>query len=371
MTKRIFLLSGLAILAVVCNHATSWGLTAMFWWTDHYRPVSAPNFDQIGTLPYYLLLVVRKLTVFCVPAFLFVSGFFAVYASGGSQPTSRWRVVRTRIWNLLVPYLIWSGVILIGDALQGKIYSPPEYAARLVTGEVAGGYYFVPLLCQFYLLSPFLIPLVRAQPRRMLLGSAILQLAAMLPSYLSLLWQSETPALRVATLLSQDWLVFTWAFFFTLGLASGCHLPALKQHLARWKRWLPLAVVVLGTVATVESEAVFRLTKRDWPSSPLTIWSSLYAVAFVLCFLSLGDLPAAVTKPLQYLSGRTYGLYLIHNQAMELVARVIRQIAPGILVQQITLFQPLIFSVGLGVPLALMVLVTRSRMRKGYRYLFG
>ena len=68
MYRRVFLLMGLAIVAVVCNHAAGWGYTAMFWWTDRYRPVTVPNFDQTGTLPYYGLLLLKQLTLFSVPA---------------------------------------------------------------------------------------------------------------------------------------------------------------------------------------------------------------------------------------------------------------------------------------------------------------
>ena len=91
MTKRVFLLNGLAIVAVVCNHAASWGYTALFWWTDRYRPVTVPNYDQLGSLSYWAIVVVRQLTVFSLPAFLFVSGFFVAYASRGNRSSLTWR----------------------------------------------------------------------------------------------------------------------------------------------------------------------------------------------------------------------------------------------------------------------------------------
>ena len=77
MRRQIPILRGLAILAVVYNHATGWGYTAMFWWADRYRQVgSLPNYDQMGSLPYYVLAVIQQLAQFSVPAFLFISGFF-------------------------------------------------------------------------------------------------------------------------------------------------------------------------------------------------------------------------------------------------------------------------------------------------------
>ena len=46
MNKRLLMLSGLAITAVAVNHAANWGFIALFWWTDRYRAVAVPNYDQ-------------------------------------------------------------------------------------------------------------------------------------------------------------------------------------------------------------------------------------------------------------------------------------------------------------------------------------
>ena len=50
------LLNGLAILAVVFNHASGWGYTAMVYWADRYRPVTVPNFDQVWSPSFYGLI---------------------------------------------------------------------------------------------------------------------------------------------------------------------------------------------------------------------------------------------------------------------------------------------------------------------------
>ncbi len=371
MTRRAFFLNGLAILAVVCNHATSWGITAMFWWTDRYLPVTVPNFDQIGTLPYYALLVVRKLTIFSVPAFLFVSGFFVAYASRGSQSALSWKMVRTRIWDLLVPYVIWSGVIFISDALQGVTYTPIEYLVRLIASGASGGYYFVPLICQLYLLSPLMAPIARTRARWLLFGSALLQLAAISMLY-PIFWRVQAPVLNViVNCMTPQWLPFKWAFFFALGIVSGFHLQEFKAQLDRYKKGLLVAVVVLGALAILESEMVFRSTGRDWPGSPSTILSSLYVVAFILCFLAFDNIAIPFSKTLNQIASKTYGIYLLHSQAMELIARVIRQIVPWMLAHQLLLFQPVVFIFGVGTPLLFMASVARSPVRKSYRYLFG
>ena len=369
MSRRLFLLNGLAILAVVCNHAAGWGFTAMFWWTHQYRPVSSPNFDQLSTLPYYALLVVKQLTVFSVPAFLFVSGFFVAYAARGSQSTLNWKMVRVRITNLLVPYVIWSLVIFSGDFLQGITYAPAEYLKRVAFGGATSAYFYVPLLFQFYLLSPLVVPIAKARARLLLFVSALVQLGVISLRYLDL-FGADIPGLIQMRRMTPSWLFVKWAFFFAFGVVSSFHLQQLKQWLARVKWGLLVAVVVLGSLAILETEVIYRSTGEDWRGNPLTISASLFAVTFILCFLAFDKVSIPFSKTIYQLGNKTYGIYLLHPKALELVARVTYHIAPWILGHQF-LFQPLLIIFGMGGPLLFMTAVARSPARRSYRYLFG
>ena len=173
MYRRVFLLMGLAIIAVVCNHAAGWGYTAMFWWTDRYRPVTVPNFDQMGSLPYYGLSLLKQLTVFAVPVFLFVSGFFISYASRGRKSGLGWKTARVRIVGLLLPFIIWSRSYS-SSMRRGMRYSPGEYLHRLVFGNATPAYWYIPVICQLYLLSPLLVPIAKTRWRLLLSISGLL-----------------------------------------------------------------------------------------------------------------------------------------------------------------------------------------------------
>ena len=368
MTKRLLLLSGLAILAVVCNHATGWGFTAMFWWTDRYRPVVTPNFDQMGTLPYYVLLAIQQLAVFSVPAFLFVSGFFVAYAARGSQSALSWKTVITRIRNLLVPYAIWSVVIFVSDALQGLTYAPVEYLERLVFGKATLAYFYVPLLCQFYVLSPLVAPLARSRGKLVLGVSALLQLGSLSSRYL-VAYGAETPALALVIRMT-GWSFPNWAFFFALGVVSGFHLTRLKGWLLRFKWGLLVAVVLLGLLAILEPQAPLHTSGKDWGRALNSISSQLYAVAFILCFLAFDKVKVPGSKIVHQLSKSSLGIYLLHPKVLEFAARVIRQIAPWILAHQVV-FQPLLVVMAVGGPFLFMTIIFRSPARRFYRYLFG
>ena len=164
MTRRLLILNGIAIIAVVINHAAGWGFTAMFWWTNRYLPVSIPNFDQFGSLTYYLLVILRQITVFSVPAFLFVSGVFISYAARGEKSKLNLKTIRMRLIYLLVPYLIWSLIIFVVEfMINGETFTITEYLRKLLLGQSTPAYFYVIVIFQFYLISPLIVLIARYQ----------------------------------------------------------------------------------------------------------------------------------------------------------------------------------------------------------------
>ena len=161
MVRRLLLLNGFSILGVILYHSVGWGFVAMFSWAHRYMPVLSPNFDQIGGIPYYAMRFVEQLVVFTIPAFLFVSGFFVAFATGRMQSNIKWETIGARIKRMLIPYLIWSFVLFGLFFIQGNLYTLQQYLRMLFTGQTNPAYYYVPLLIQFYLLSPLIVPLAK------------------------------------------------------------------------------------------------------------------------------------------------------------------------------------------------------------------
>ncbi|MFW6116591.1 MAG: acyltransferase family protein, partial [bacterium] len=337
----------------------------LFQWADRYRPVAVPNYDQLGTLPYYVLVAIKCLSSFSVPAFLFVSGFFIAYSARGSHSALNWNMVRLRLQNLVVPYVIWSVVIFVGDALQGVVYSPGQYLSRLALGGAHPVYFYIPLICQFYVLSPWVVRVARARPRWLLLGSALLQVAVLSLRYL-IVFDVDVPSLHRAT----DLLFPMYALFFASGVVSGFHLESLKVWLSRAKWYLLAAAFVLGALALGESELVYRLTGVRRGAGPTTIPATLYAVALILCWLAFDRLALRFSKGLYQLGRAVFGIYLLHPKVLEFVARVVQKFTPWMLAHQV-LFQPTLIVAALGVPLLFMTIVGKSPGRRFYRHLFG
>jgi peptidoglycan/LPS O-acetylase OafA/YrhL len=366
MTKRFPLLRGIAILAVVLNHAAGHGFTAMFWWVHRYRDVVSPNFDQMGSLPYYVLVTMQQLATFGVPAFLFISGFFVAYATRGNPPTLSWKTVGNRVLNLLRPYLIWSAVFFVGDALQGKTYTWLGYLGGIVFGQAVRAYFFVPLVIQFYLLSPLLVRVARHKPKALLILSALVQTVA-----IGLLYSRKfghQPPVRLDNL---EWMPFWWAVYYPLGIVCGFHRSKVQRWLARSKRILFLAVIALGVLSVVEAEALYATTGDfGWAHGAFKLSSCLYALAFVSCFLAFEGGSTLFMRSLNRLGKMSYGIYLLHTKTMDVVGTSIYHFVPWILSRQI-LLQPIFVAASVAAPVLLMTGISRSRVKALYRYLFG
>ena len=368
MTRKTPLMMTLAILAVVLAHASSWGMNAMVWWTDQYRNVDAiPCWEAVGTLPYYVLMTIKQLTFFAVPTFLFVSGYFVAYAMRRASTTANWRFARTRVLSLLWPYLVWSLVIFVADGLEGEIHTPMEYLRQLVFGGAVVPFFFVPLLCQLYLLSPFLVRWSNRNSLSLLGVSGFLHLALIVGVTYLRLAGPETPYLTFAP----AWF-FPWRmFYFVLGIVYGLNVASIHKRLRRFRWSLLCTLVVLAIITVYEAELLYRWSgDLEWGYSGSTLPTVLYNSTFLMCFMAFGKIRVPSEKAVRYLSTRTYGIYLMFPMIQEMVARAVYHVAPWVLGYQI-LFQPLLVISTVGVPLLLMILVGRSPMRGAYKYLFG
>jgi surface polysaccharide O-acyltransferase-like enzyme len=362
VTKRLFWLNGIAILAVVLNHAVGWGFTAMFWWTDRYRDVAVPNFDAVGSPTYYILVVLKQLTPIAVPIFLVVSGYFIGFASRAGL---NWKMIWARLKSILIPYLIWSVVTMALDMAFGTQISPLQFVVNLVSGNASPVYYYVPLICQLFVLSLVLVPLVRSENwKKVLAAAAILQAIMLSTNYLDILNVFGDFALDV------DWFFGNLVFFFVFGLALNFHLEEIRGWLIRTRYFWLAALILFSVAAVVETEVYFELKLGDWRGGVETLAATLYTISFLMVFIAFDNIQFPYAALLGKVGQKSYGIYLMHPIVLMLTAKAIYHLIPAVLAWQ-GLFVPLLMVFGLAVPLVLMRLVARTPLRIGYHYLFG
>lgn len=371
--KKLLLLNGLAILAVVANHASHKGFVAMFWWTDRYRPVAVPNYDQLGSLSYYGLVAGQKLAVFSIASFLFITAIFIVYAMRGSQKILKWSIVSRRIFNLLPPYLIWSLVYFAAQYLIDIRYSPQEYLLRLLDLK-PNAYFYIPMVVLFYLVSPLVAPLARDKWKLLLSVSLLIHALVIARSYLSVYIHVVEPG-NQSLLLMKSYIpashFFEYQFYFILGLVCGFHFSRLQAWVSRY-RWILLVLLLISaTLAMVEAELITRaMDDVIWRSVTLSLPATLYAVSFIFCFLAFAKPTFLFSDALYRIGSASLGIYLIHVPILLYLPKIIYHLAPAIMAYQVV-YQTVLITVAVGGPMLLMALVRKSPMRKAYRYLFG
>jgi surface polysaccharide O-acyltransferase-like enzyme len=367
MYKRLLLLNGLAIFAVVCNHAAGFGQVSLFLWADSYRPVVVPDWSQLGTVSHYFLLSIRQIASFCVPAFFFVSGFFVSYAALDKRNPLNFAFVWKRIKTLLIPYLFWSIVLIGGNILQGISHSPLEYLILILSTGVVQSFWFVPALCYCYLISPILVRLVEWNWKLILVISGLIQLIPVAINYLGYSG-IDLPWIGFISKFSPTWSPFQWIFFFTFGISAGFHIQGFIKWLFKYKTLLFILVLLTGLLNILESDYLLRSTLENWGAYSGTITYNLYASSVILWFLALVVVP--FSNQLARLGVRSYGIYLLHFPIIELSARIIHKFVPQLLAYPIVLV-PLLVTVGLGLPLIFMSAFRKSPVKQYYQYLFS
>ncbi len=370
MIRRLLLLNGFAVLGAVLNHASGWGFTALFWWTDQYLGGTVPNYSRMGSAGYYGLRIIEQVIMFSIPAFLFVSGFFMAFATGRQRENVSWSVVGNRIKNLVIPYLLWSAAIFVLHALQDGFRPPLVYVENLLFGRTAAPYYYVPLITQFFVLSPLVfVPLAKKRWKLLLVVSGMVQLIVHLAQYpLILGW--DMPLASQIVRFSPGWFVPQTVFWFSFGVVAGFHLPIFKEWLARWKWVLLGGTAVFWVLASVEWELLFQWSGAEWLPPNTTLLDSLYAGCFILSFMAFEKAPIPFAKQWGDLGTKSFGIYLIHAPVLEIVSRGIYHVAPDLLPYQILFIPILVFS-GLAIPLLFMAVVNRTSIRPYYQYIFG
>jgi hypothetical protein len=351
----------------------------MFWWTFRYIPgIEVPNYDQFGTLTYYVLVAIMKLSLFGLPCFLFISGFFVSVVSRSQKSSVSWQWVFTTARRLLIPYLIWSLASFAINWLQSclstcTVQTLGQYVTMLLTGKAQEPYWYVVLICQFYLLSPWLVSLAKTHPKLLLFMGAFAYICGVIVVYLGLF--VEVPdylyLLAYGSYFPRD------VIYFVFGIIFGFHLTAIQQWLARFKWYLLILLIFSAILSLIEAEVIYRILGGGYNylyhvgTGNATVPMTIYIFSFILCFFAFEKVDYPFSKILSHQLGpKSYGIYLIHPIFIQLVPKIFYHIAPWLLAYQI-LYQPALIISGLGFPLLFMTVVEKSKLRSIYRYLFG
>ncbi len=365
MTKRLLYLNGLAILMIPLQHATAYGLQAMFQWTNVYLAGDVPNYSLLGTLPYHLIIIFRQISTFSVPSFLFISGFFISFLARGKEAKVSWSQVLPRVKVLLYPFAIWTVI---------RYVLLRQWPTTL--DDILNPYHFVPLLCQFYLISPFLVPLARDRWKLLLTLAAILHLGVQLFRYTNDLGMA-IPGQDFVLNYIPRWLILgQQPFWFPLGMVFGLHVKDFSPRINSARGKLLIAALAFLALSIAEYYIAFSINGDAWQKAEFVgssfsgLSRNFYILFSILFILSLEDASLPYPKLISDLGAKSLGVYMANIPAIYVVAVIMYRVFPSLLGYQI-IYVPVLFAAGLGLPLLFMWIVKQTPLRVAYRYLFG
>jgi peptidoglycan/LPS O-acetylase OafA/YrhL len=298
-------LRGVAVLAVIGLHV-SFGFLA----------AAPPASTAAGWA-----LVAHLLTAYGTP--LFVALSMTGLALGYPRPMGfgadhRAFLVR-RARRILPAYLFWVVLTVLRNE-PATLAHPAAMAQRLLTGSAAYHFYFVPLICEYYLLWPVFSRLAAAA--RGGRGAALVIAAGGLAASLAI-WRAAG-----AGLISNGpvMLPLFWLGYATLGIAAA---PELARRLAERplpaRCWLRLAAIVILTAIIVVRHVATLLGPAP-DVATLVIATTIFqapTMAYTLAAIVLAAVLVGVDGPgtrlLQALGRRSYGVYLAHVLVLEVV----------------------------------------------------
>lgn len=153
--KEITLMNAILCLCVVMIHLTS-------------APVE--NFSS-GSIPHILAFSVNKSLCFCVPAFIFLSGF-KLYANYGDSKIDLMRFWSGRLQKIVIPYIIAVLVYFICFYFKRTV-NFKDLPMHILLGTLVAHFYYIIIAVQAYLLFPFLKTLFNKWPLAVLILSFV------------------------------------------------------------------------------------------------------------------------------------------------------------------------------------------------------
>ncbi|BCB05861.1 acyltransferase [Bacillus sp. KH172YL63] len=183
---------------------------------------------------FYFSMFINQISRFSVPAFLFVSGILAFWTF---EKYTFKKIILKRIREWMIPYVTWTvlGLLMVSE------FSLKKIGIALFTGT--GPFfqlYYIPLLIQFYLLTPFLIKIARK--KLYVISIIILNILGLIvfEYYLKQPIGITKTFNRISLVLQSGY--FLWIVYYLTGIVVGGSYVNFKSIISKYS----LKMVILG-----------------------------------------------------------------------------------------------------------------------------
>ncbi len=296
---------GLAIIAVVAIHAVYLG----------------------GSLHKSAWLSYCQFLIFAVPAFLFMSGYWSSKENVRSLADYR-AFLAKRFSRILIPYLFWSSILIGYSLVRSRNVDGYKIICTFLTGGAGVGYYFIIVLAQQYIITPFLVYINRRLNVYGLVLVAVFNVGSLLILYFSRLLNVTA---RIPLVLP----FYSWIIYYELGLYVGERYNKISAA-SKIRVGIPVAAIIFGVLSAIEANFIMsRYGNLAFAGMPIKFSSLLYSLCIIFLFLSAKEYFGRLPGVLAEIGYNSFGIYFIHAIVLNQLIRVFQEN------EKMQLYQPL------------------------------
>ncbi len=307
-SKRLYELSYLNVLfcvMVICVHILSEPITAL----------------ERTSLQYFSVYAPWKLFQFVTQGFVFLSGLKLFLKDRSDMKITRFYIDRAK--RVVIPYLLWVVIYyLYFIAIGWYEFSAADLLRYVFIGDLVAHFYFVIIICQMYILTPFIAKLFKkCSPYLALIYSLFISLllGQYLPHVISIISPDFTFAYN-------DRLFTTYIFYFIGGAAVGMNYRDVIEKLRNAK-------IAVYTMFAILSLSNLILSYISISGRAYIHWCDTLHFAYCVSAISASltfmagfsekhtALPRAVSKIIKSADNSSYMLYLSHILVILLTRR--------------------------------------------------
>lgn len=258
---------------------------------------------RTDSVQFLVLQSLHRLSSFVVQGFLFLSGLKLFLPT--KKPFSYRKFYLSRLKRVVLPYLFVFSLIYLYSIPTNRIMpSVSHFITELLTGGLTGHFYFVAVICQFYLLMPLWRWMSRRSPLLWIPVSLLLMtvLKNAVPEVLAQFGIEFSHSGRM---------FWHYLFYFTAGIFAGQYYPSFVRLLQRYSHGIAVTFLLTGIVDCANLIVIRRgLYYPSWAENFHTLYCTS-AILFTLC-ISMRLAHLAEKPWLKLTDAASYNVYLIH-----------------------------------------------------------
>jgi len=260
-----------------------------------------------SSVQFAVICSLHRLASFVVQGFIFLSGVKLFLSF--RKDFSYGKFYLSRVTRVVVPYLIVFSLFYAYLTVTGGIApSTKYYFTEMITGGLVGHFYFVAIICQFYLL----MPLWRLLYRR---GSAVLSLVISLMLMIILkAYLPEIVRLIFGYEMQYNSRLFTsYLFYFVAGIFAGKYYEQFADFLRRRRPQLICSTSAVGIINCLLIYVIRRGWYYPmWAENFHVLYCILAIMSTVSLSLKLGEKKISASPLMKLTDRASYNVYLIH-----------------------------------------------------------